>query len=247
MEQNKLTFHYAVASDYEGLSKLAAETIIEQVKKKPDSLLCLAAGSTPTGTLNYLAEAAKRNEVDFSNCYIVGLDEFVGLSWEDEGSCYRYVNEFFFEPLNISKDRIHFFKAQVDDLEKECDETDRYIQEHGGIDVLLLGVGVNGHLGLNEPNVSLNLNSHVIELEATTKKVGQKYFSEAKKLEKGITIGLKQVLESKTVVVIANGPLKKEAMAALLKGSVDEKYPVSCLNLHENCFVYVDKEANPEI
>jgi glucosamine-6-phosphate isomerase len=246
MVQNKCKVHFDVANDYEGMSKLAAETIIEQVKNKPESLLCFAAGSTPTGTLKYLVEAAKRNEVDFSQCFIVGLDEFVGLSWEDEGSCYYYVREEFFSPLSISKDRIHFFKADSEDLEKECEETDCFIQEHGGIDVLLLGVGVNGHLGLNEPYVSLDLDSHVIELDATTKKVGQKYFSQETKLEQGITIGLKQVLESKTVVVIANGSLKKAAMSALFKGTVDERFPVSCLNLHENCFVYVDKEANPE-
>lgn len=246
MVAGEYNFHFDVADNYEEMSKRAANKIIEQMKKKPDSLLCLAAGNTPTGTLNYLVEAARRGEVDFSQCTIVGLDEFVGLSWKDEGSCYRYINEQFITPLAISPERIHFFKANSDDLVKECGETDNFILEHGGIDVLLLGVGVNGHLGLNEPYSSLTVNSHVIELEATTKTVGQKYFSQERKLEKGITIGLKQVLESKTVVVIANGSAKKGAISALLRGTVDEKFPVSCLNLHENCFVFVDKDACPE-
>ncbi|WP_342429570.1 glucosamine-6-phosphate deaminase [Neobacillus sp. FSL H8-0543] len=246
MVQNRVNFKIDVADDYEIMSLRAAEKIIKQVKNKPESLLCLAAGSTPTGTLKYLVEASRRNEVDFSQCFFVGLDEFVGLSWEDVGSCYHYVSEHFFRPLNISHDRIHFFKANNGNLKEECDETDSYILEHGGIDVLLLGVGVNGHLGLNEPFVSLDLNSHVIKLSDSTKVVGQKYFNQEKKLEQGITIGLKQVLESKTVVLIANGAVKREAMAALVIGTVDEKFPVSCLNLHENCFVYLDKEANPE-
>lgn len=243
MKESTSKIHYKVLKDYEEMSQHAAKKIIEQVNSKPESLVCLAAGGTPTGTLHYLVEAAKRQEVDFSRCHFVGLDEFVGLSREDEGSCHRYINEHFFEPLSISGDQIQFFNAKSEDLKGECDKTDSFIQKHGGIDVLLLGVGVNGHLALNEPYVSKDLNSHVIELDETTKRVGQKYFSQEVQLKKGITIGLKQILEAKTAIVIANGIVKREAIAALLKGTVDEKYPVSVLNLHDNCFVYVDQEA----
>jgi len=244
MEPSNLLFY--LTENYDEMSRRAAETISEQVKNKPESLLCFAAGHTPTGTLVHLVEASKRGEVDFSQCDFVGLDEFVGLGWEEEGSCYGYLDQHFFRPLGISNDKIHFFQADGPDLEKECRETDQYIREHGGIDVLLLGVGVNGHLGLNEPYVSMNLDSHVAALDETTKSVGQKYFSGQRKLEQGITIGLKQVLESKTVVLIANGAVKRDAISALLKGGYDEKYPVSCLNLHPHCYVYVDKEAAGE-
>jgi glucosamine-6-phosphate isomerase len=245
LNENKSNFHYQVLKDYDEISRQAAAKIIEQVNNKPASLVCLAAGGTPTGTLQYLVEAAKNKEIDFSQCHFVGLDEFVGLSWEDEGSCYRYINQHFFTPLAISNDRVHFFKANDNDLQKECEKTDSFIQKHDGIDVLLLGVGVNGHLALNEPYVSRDLNSHVINLDETTKRVGQKYFSQGAKLEKGITIGLKQILEAKATIVIANGELKKEAISTLLKREADEKYPVTVLNLHENCYVFVDKEASP--
>lgn len=238
-------FHYDISENYQEMSRKAAGKIIEAVKEKPDSLVCLAAGGTPTGTLHHLVEAGKSGEVDFSRCSFVGLDEFVGISRQNEGSCYRYVMDNFFIPLEIPTSRIHYFDAMSVDLWEECRKTDTYISERGGIDVLLLGVGVNGHLALNEPCVSIDLNSHVIELDETTKVVGQKYFSKEMVLEKGITIGLKQMLEAKTAIVIANGPAKKDAMAALLKGDYDTKYPVSSMNLHRNCFVYVDKEANP--
>ncbi len=191
-----------------------------------------------------MCEYAKANEVDFSQCHFVGLDEFVGLSWADEGSCFHYVNKHFFQPLYIPSDRIHFFKANSGDLRNECDKTDSFINEHGGIDVLLLGVGVNGHLALNEPYVSIDLNYHVIKLDETTKRVGRNYFSQDVKLEKGITIGLKQMLEAKIAIVIANGKMKREAISALLKGKADEKYPISSLDMHENCFVFIDQEAN---
>ncbi|KIY23794.1 glucosamine-6-phosphate deaminase [Mesobacillus subterraneus] len=239
-------FYYDISETYREMSIKAAGKLIEAVNENPDSLICLAAGSTPTGTLEYLIAAQQNGEVDFSRCSFVGLDEFVGLSKEDEGSCYRYLNEHFFIPLKIPASSIQFFDSMSNDLSEECRKTDAFISKHGGIDALLLGVGVNGHLALNEPYVSINLNSHVIELDNTTKVVGQKYFSKETVLEKGITIGLKQMLEAKMAIVIANGSAKKDAIAQLLKGSYDAKYPISSMNLHKNCFVYVDKEADPK-
>lgn len=238
-------FCFDVSENYQEMSEKAAHKIITAVNDKPDSLMCLAAGSTPTGTLDLLVKAQENGEVDFSRCSFVGLDEFVGLTWQDEGSCYRYINEKFFLPLNIPDERIHFFNGAAKDLIAECEAADIFIEDHGGIDVLLLGVGVNGHLALNEPYINKDLNSHVTDLDQVTKVVGQKYFSKETTLEKGITIGLKQMLEAKLSIVIASGLAKKEAISALLRGEYDEKFPVSIMNLHNNSFVYVDKEANP--
>lgn len=232
-----------IVNSYDEMSEKAADLIIKQVNEKPESLVCLAAGDSPTGTLKYLVEASKRGKVDFSKCYFVGLDEFVGLSKEDEGSCYHYFQEHFFSPLNISSERIHFFNGKSDDLQGEIIETDNYISIHDGIDVLLLGVGINGHLALNEPGISWDLTAHAPELSETTKIVGQKYFSQKVTLEKGLTIGIKQILESKLAILIANGPKKKTAISTLVSGDLLEDFPVTSLNLHQNCQVIVDKEA----
>ncbi|KWW16600.1 hypothetical protein AS888_24570 [Peribacillus simplex] len=232
-----------VFKDYSEMSKQSAEMIIKAVNEKPDALLCIAAGSTPTGTLRYLVQEAKHKRVDFSNCKFVGLDEWVGMDRHDEGSCQHYLYSEFFDVLNINQENIHFFDAKAEDLEGECKKTDKYIEEHGPINVCILGLGMNGHLALNEPGISFELSSHVVDLDNTTKAVGQKYFTEAKELSKGITLGCRQFLDAKLVMLQVNGSKKREIVKKLIEKSVTTALPGTILKKHENSFLLLDEEA----
>ena len=126
----------------------------------------------------------------YSDWYFLSLDEWVGMNGEDEGSCRFHLNNQLFNPLNVKEDHIGFFDGQEKDLERECDKIENFITGHGGIDIAILGLGMNGHVGMNEPGTSLSLRSHVTELDSLTKKIGQKYFKKEQELSKGITLGL---------------------------------------------------------
>jgi glucosamine-6-phosphate isomerase len=225
---------YIETNSYEELSDKAAEKIIEQVQNKPDSLLCLAGGDTPIGTYERMVDAVKNAKLDLSQCRFVGLDEWVGLGAENPASCLSYLNRHLFEPLGIKKEQIVFFDAKAEDLTSELTRINEFVRTSGPIDLSLLGVGVNGHLGFNEPFSSLENEAHIVDLDETTQEVGKKYFNGGETTTQGISLGMKQLLESKTIIVIANGPSKVEAVNALKSGQYDPGKPVSALNQHPN-------------
>jgi glucosamine-6-phosphate isomerase len=232
-----------VHDDYAAMSETAANFVIDFVKNKPDALLCFAGGDTPLGTYERLVQSAKAGAVDFGSCRFVGLDEWVGMDKDDFGSCQQTLYTKLFTPLQIDESKISFFDAKADDLAKECRRIDNFIHANGKIDLMILGVGVNGHLGFNEPGVSFDLYSHVIDLDQTTKSVGQKYFNEEKLLTQGITLGIKHILNADTVIVMANGKKKAAAVNGMIKGEVSNQLPASVLQQHNRCFVHVDREA----
>lgn len=229
------------------LSQKTFEFIVEYVKQKPDAFICFPGGNTPLGTYSLLVDYAKRGEIDFSSCSFIGLDEWVGMDRHDDGSCQETMYNTLFTPLNIKESNIYFFDAKSVDLEDECRRIDEVISSKGGIDLMLLGIGVNGHLGFNEPGVPFDLSAHVIELDDTTKVVGQKYFKEETTLSKGITLGIKQVLQSDTVILMANGENKATAVKAMVEGEVTNQMPASALQKHENCYVMLDEEAAAQL
>src|SRR5690349_6462004 len=160
-----------VFKDHETLSLAAADEIIGQVRSKPSSVLCLAAGDTPRVAYRMVGEIAKREGVDFSKCTFVGLDEWIGIPPDNEGSCAFFLRRNLFEPLGISSSRIHLFNALSPDPLSECKRMDNSVKEKGGIDLALVGVGMNGHIGFNEPGVREDLYSHVVDLDETTRSV----------------------------------------------------------------------------
>jgi len=232
-----------VEPNYDKMSRRAAEIIIQQMKKKPNSLVCMAAGNTPLGTFNHLVKAVENGEVTVDACHFISLDEWVGLDGTDEGSCRQTLDAHFFKPCGIDEQHIHFFDAKGADLQAECDKMDAFIQSHGHIDVLLLGVGMNGHLGFNEPGVSFDTHTHVIELDAVTKQVSAKYFTEQREVQQGITLGIKHMLEAETVILIADGLKKAEIIEKALHGEVTNEVPVSVLQQHPNVYLCLDADA----
>lgn len=233
-------FNLIKTKNYEELSQAASELIIKVLKENPHSLYCFAGGDTPVGTLELLVKAHKEKEINLSDAYYIGLDEWVGLDSFNEGSCLSYMKRNLFDPANIPKEQVHFFNATSEDLEKECNLADEYIKKHGGITLSLLGVGVNGHLGFNEPGTSFESLAHIVDLNDITKKVGQKYFEQDVMISQGITLGIKQLLESKYLILEASGETKKEAVKKLMESKITEDWPVTALRLHTNCTVVLD-------
>ncbi|HTN06090.1 glucosamine-6-phosphate deaminase [Agriterribacter sp.] len=232
-----------IFKDYNALSQQAANEIISLVKHKPDAVLCLPSGSTPLLTCQLLVQKAKAENVDFSSCTFIGLDEWVGIPPDNEGSCAFFFRNEVFKHLHFSASHIHLFNALSENLAQECAAMDSVIFENGGIDLMLVGVGMNGHIGFNEPGISFDLYSHIAPLDETTTAVGQKYFKEATELSQGITLGLKHLLESKKVLLLANGNKKAAIIQKALEGEITNALPASIIRQHSNSIVMIDEEA----
>ncbi|MBC1444902.1 glucosamine-6-phosphate deaminase [Listeria seeligeri] len=195
-----------------------SQKIIEIVKEKPTSLICIAGGDTPLLTIEALIKANQAGEVDFSKTKFVGLDEWVGLGRETKGSCIQTLYDAFFDRLeNVSSDQICFFDGQTADFEAECARVDAFIEACSGIDFILLGIGLNGHIGFNEPFVPVDVNCHVVELDNVTKRVMSKYFDTDLPLTHGISLGMQQILTAKEIYLVATGEKKAEIVQQVIE------------------------------
>jgi galactosamine-6-phosphate isomerase len=171
------------------------------------------------------------------------LDEWVGISPDNPGSCRAYIEPYLTLPLNIPAERVSYFDALSADLEAECARVNDLIAAKGGLDIIMVGIGLNGHLGLNEPGTSFDTYAHVSELEPITASVGQKYFTNETTLSQGITVGLKHFLEAKVAIVLANGSRKKDIIGRVINEPVSEALPASLLKIHANGHLWVDEAA----
>src|SRR5688572_3810825 len=232
-----------IYDDHQGLSDAAANDIVELAKIKPSAVLCLASGETPRLTCQLFVQKVKKEKLDISQLTFIGLDEWVNIPPDNEGSCHYFFRNELFNPLSIPEKQIHLFDAMSDKLQEECRKMDAVILEKGGIDLMIVGIGMNGHIGFNEPGVSFDNYSHVIDLDETTLSVGQKYFKSAVSLQKGITLGLRHLQESKKVLLLANGTKKAEVIKKTVQGETISSFPASIMQKHSNGFVMVDEEA----
>ncbi|MEO5602335.1 MAG: glucosamine-6-phosphate deaminase [Cyclobacteriaceae bacterium] len=233
-----------IYKDYETLSLHVADEIIALVKRKPSAVLCLAAGDTPRLTYALLARKAHDERMDFSQCTFIGLDEWVGIPPTNEGSCHFFLKHHLFEPLHILSDQIHLFDSLSENIQQECIKMDAVIRGRvGGIDLMVVGVGLNGHIGFNEPGVKMDSYSHVIQLDATTQAVGQKYFHQPTKIEFGITLGLQHLMNSRKVILMASGTKKAEVIRKAMEDSIGAEMPASIIRNHPLGMVLLDEDA----
>jgi len=228
---------------YNEMCRAAAGIIIEQIKQNPASLICLTSGDTPAGIYKLLVQYAKEGKVDFSNCYFVGLDEWVGMDKNDAGSCTNFLYESFFTPANIDPSRMMVFDAKAADLDASCAAMDSFIKQHGPLAIMLVGVGMNGHIGLNEPGADFNAYAHHSPLDPITVSVGQKYFAHETALTEGITLGLKHLQEAGIPMLLASGSKKAPIVAKALKGEVTRQVPASIFQTLDHAYVMLDEDA----
>ena len=237
------TMEVKIFDNYNAMSSATADIIIDCVKNKPNALLCFATGNTPVLTYKLLAEKVKQQQIDLSKCFCIGLDEWLGVPPQVKGSCHYDLNEHVFRPLGIAESQIHLFDGLSTDIASECRKMNELVCEHRGVDFLLAGIGVNGHIGFNEPGVDPLLEAHDQLLHPTTLASGQNYFKEITKLEKGITLGLSQAMNAKKFLVVANGKSKADIIKKTVEGEVTNEVPASYIQQCENGIVIIDREA----
>ena len=235
--------HIVVCKDYEEMSRRAAEIVAEQVKKRPDGLISFPGGDTPLGMVHVFADMVNEGKVDISRTHYVSLDEWVGLSNEDEGSCGLFNQQNLLSRLQHPFAGTHIINGAAEDIESERVALNDYISQYGPLDVSVLGIGMNGHLGFNENGVDFDLDAHIIPLSETTLKVMTKYFGEKFHPTQGISQGIRQIMASKTVILIANGAHKAEILKKAVHGPVTNEVPASVLQNHPNCYVVADEAA----
>jgi glucosamine-6-phosphate isomerase len=228
---------------YKEMCRATANIIIKQVELKPDSLFCLTSGDTPAGIYKLLVQEAQQGRVDFSKCYFVGLDEWVGMDKNDIGSCTNFLYQTFFIPAQIDPSRMMVFDAKAADLDASCQAMDAFIKEKGPLAIMLVGVGMNGHIGLNEPGADFNSYAHHSPLASITIEVGQKYFKQQTQLKKGITLGLKYLQEAQISMLLASGKKKADIIAKALQGEVTRKVPASIFQMLPSAYIMLDEDA----
>lgn len=230
-----------ISSDFESMSQAAAEDCIHLLERIHKPLLCLPSGHSPTGFLRQLrTHYAQRPSPDW---YFVGLDEWIGIAPHEPGSCRHYLGKHLFQPLTVTEDRISFFDGMTQDPAAACAQAGTFIAAHKGIDICVLGIGTNGHLGLNEPGSTSDTPNRVVALASSTIDAAQHFFQGPRDIREGITLGLSTLLAAKTVMLLASGTGKADIIQKALEGPVGADIPGSFLQHHPDCRVYLDEAA----
>ncbi len=229
-----------ILDNYQEVCEEVGRRIISLIKAKPDAVLGLATGRTMLGIYEYLVKAYKEGRVDFSLVTTFNLDEYLGVLPTDPLSFHYYMEENFFKHVNIPRENIHIPSPMPEDVEEECERYERAIKEAGGIDLQLLGIGRDGHIGFNEPTSSLQSRTRIKTL---TEETLRDNFPEGKGPRFAITMGLGTILEAREIILVASGKSKAEAIAAAVEGPLSASCPASVLQLHPKVKVIIDKEA----
>ena len=233
------------AKDYQDMSRKAANIISAQVIMKPDCVLGLATGGTPVGTYAQLVDWYNKGDLDFSEVTTVNLDEYRGLPKEHPQSYWYFMNENLFSKVNIDPAKTNLPDGTNLDTAAECARYNSIIHKLGGIDLQLLGIGPNGHIGFNEPGEAFELETHCIDLAPTTIEANKRFFdgNEALVPKQAYTMGIKTIMQARKVLVVANGKAKAQAVKDAVTGPVTPACPGSILQLHPDCILVADEEA----
>ncbi len=229
---------FITVKTYEELSNKAADIIAAQVIMKPDCVLGLATGSSPVGTYKRLAEDNKAGKIDFSKVTTANLDEYVGLDVSNDQSYRYFMNDNLFNHINIDMANTHVPNGCAADLKAEGEAYDEMIKGFGGIDLQLLGIGVDGHIGFNEPDAFFTAATHEVVLDESTIKANARFFASEDEVPKtAITMGMMSIMQAKKILMVANGANKKDILEKAFFGPIDPQVPASILQLHPDVTV----------
>lgn len=233
-----------ITKDYAEMCRLASRIFAAQVTLKPDSVLGLATGGTPVGMYQELINMCNNNEVDFSKVRTVNLDEYAGLSGDNDQSYRYFMNHNLFDHINIDKNNTNVPDGTAKDLEAECERYEQVVESMGGVDIQLLGIGNNGHIAFNEPCEEFPEKTHPVDLTQNTIEANARFFASMDEVPKrAITMGIGTIMKAKKIILLANGAKKAQTIYDTVCGPITPKVPASVLRLHPDVTIFVDEEA----
>lgn len=233
-----------VEKDYEGMSLRAAQMISIEIKRKKNSVLGLASGNTPLGLYKYWIRMVKAGNLSFRGVTSFNLDEYLGLAPDHPQSYRTFMQEHLFDHIDIEAEHTHVPRGDAKDMAAHCLEYEEMIEQAGGIDIQILGIGQNGHIGFNEPGAPFGKTTHLVELTESTRTVNSRYFAPDEEVPThAITMGLKSIMNAKQIILLAAGQNKSEAVYQAVMDEVNIDLPASVLQLHPNCVFILDEEA----
>lgn len=236
------------AKDYKDMSRKAANIISAQVIMKPNCVLGLATGSTPIGTYDQLVEWYNKGDLDFSEVTTVNLDEYKGLPRTNDQSYYYFMHQHLFDRVNIDPERTNVPNGMEPDAEKECGRYEELIRSLGGVDLQLLGLGHNGHIGFNEPGEAFEKETHCVDLTESTIEANKRFFASADDVPKqAYTMGIKTIMQAKKILIVVNGENKADIVERAFLGPVTPEVPASILQLHNDVTLVGDEAALAKI
>lgn len=230
--------------DYQEMSNEACKKVLEKMKELERPVLGLATGSTPVGMYERLIEEFKNNRISFKNVITFNLDEYVGLTKDNPASYHYFMMDKLFNHVDMPLENIHIPNGVAEDLQQECLRYEEMIREAGGIDLQILGIGLNGHIGFNEPGTKFTSRTHVVKLTESTRQANSRFFNSIDEVPtEAITMGIETIMESKEIILLVSGENKADTVARLLSGQITEEFPASVLHKHENVTVIADEAA----
>lgn len=225
------------------LSAAAADSVCELLQAKPNALLCIAAGHSSLGLFQELIRRFQEKKVDFSQAGFTAMDEWLNMNETTPGSCGDFLSKNFLSQVNFPRERVRLVNGKAGDIQAECAEIRKNIESAGGFDLIVLGIGMNGHLALNEPGVDFSLSVHTTVLDSTTQQVGTKYFESAPTLTGGVTIGIADIAAAKKAILIVNGEKKSQIVRKVLGSPVTNRLPATALKDMPHAAFWCDKDA----
>ena len=239
---------FVCAKDYNEMSRKAANVISAQMIMKPNSVLGLATGSTPIGTYKCLVERYEQGDLDFSQITSVNLDEYRGLTHDNDQSYYYFMNDNLFSHVNIDKNNTYVPDGMIEDAEEACKQYDAIVAASGGADLQLLGLGHNGHIGFNEPAEVFPKGTHCVDLTESTIKANARFFASIEEVPtQAYTMGIQTIMSAKKILLVASGADKADIIEKAFFGDVTPWVPASILQLHQDVTVVGDEAAFAKI
>lgn len=230
--------------DYDEMSEKACAFVTERLKQRNDLVMGFATGSTPEGLYQRLIEKYRKQEITFKDVVSFNLDEYIGLDKDHPNSYYYFMREKLFDHVDISFDNVNIPNGVASDLEAECQAFEAKIKQAGGIELQILGIGENGHIGFNEPGTPFTSRTQVVDLASSTIKANSRFFDSIEEVPtQAVSMGIGTIMESKEILLLASGETKRDAMTAVLRGDITEDVPATVLQKHPNVTIIADEAA----
>lgn len=237
-----------IFENYQLMSAKAADLVMELINGRPQCVVALPTGKTPLGLYQELSAECQQGETTGRNLVVFNLDNYVGLAKDHPASYERYLQENVFSQIDVLKSNIYLLDGQADDLQWECDDHERSLEEVGGLDLAIIGIGLNGHVAFDEPSTAPDSRTHVVDLTDSTRQANATDFASLDEVPKqAITMGLGTILSAKKIILLANGKKKSQIIQKALQGPVSADVPASFLQQHDDVVVLLDKEAASEL